>query len=569
MIKKPRNISIGVNEPVTIPVGLAAGLQHTFAMSSTLVMASLIVGASGESSYLTHELIRMTMIVVGLGTILQSITRGPVGSGYLCPSVPGPGFLPASILAAKTGGLSLVFGMLLLSGAVQILLSRVVQRLRTVLPPPVTGVIIAMVGMSLVPIGVSFLTGLDVHDIDSGPPEVMLGIGTLAVMYGFTVWGGRYLRPFSVLLAILVGYAAALVFDLFPASSDAVWQRAEFVGVPRFHAPWDLSFDVALIIPFLIAGLVPSVKAIGVLTTCQKINDANWSAVDMKSLRGGLLASGISVIFAGLLGGMGPAASSSNVGLSLATGITSRMVGFFAGSLFILFAFSPQIATVFVLMPAPVKGAVLIYVACFMIVSGMEMIMSSVVNVRTIFIVGTSIVAGLSIDFVPQLYARAPVELHAFTGSPLAFATVVAIVLNLVLRIGVTRRADLEIDLGKLVISDVTEFMERCGSDWGLRRALLKRASDALVEVVDVALAGRDDHKVRIDARFDQVTLDLHVHYHGDPIVLPDRPPHPDELTNDAKGLAELSGYLIGRAATEFRQHQKGEEQLLHLRFAQ
>ncbi|MEM7444701.1 MAG: solute carrier family 23 protein [Pseudomonadota bacterium] len=568
MDHKPKNISIGVDEPVKPHVALVMGLQHSFAMSSTLVMAAVIVGAAGAAVADTQQLIRITMIVLGIATILQSLRRGPIGCGYLCPGVAGPGYLPASTLAASTGGISAIFGMLVIAGLFQMVIARFVNRLRAVMPPEVTGVIIAMVGISLIPVGVSLMAGYDHHDETADPLEAAVSVATIAIMYVLTIWGGQHLRTYSVLIGIVVGYLGALAVGVIPADSLQRWREAAWVGLPQFHAPWRLSFDMTLLVPFLIAGLAAAVKTIGVVSTCQRINDSSWSAPDMGSVRGGVFANGLSTILAGLAGGMAPSVSSSNVGLSLASGITSRWIGYSAGGLFILMAFSPLVTTVFVTMPAPVKGAILVYVACFIIVAGLQLVLAHHVSPRTTLIVGTSIIAGLSVDFLPEIYDRLPVWLHAFTHSPLAFATVVAIGLNLVFRIGIARRASLTIDLDHLDIDEVARFLNRCGADWGLRPDMVRQAIPTISDVLDVALADYQDRNVRLDARFDRTYLDLYLHYQGPPLEVPDDAPDPDDLAKDNSQLTRLSGYFVRLSATEVRQFGKGQNQVLNIRFA-
>jgi len=568
MKRKPDNIAIGVDEPVRPHIALVMGLQHSFAMSSTLVMAAVIAGAAGVGLATTHDLIRITMIVLGVATILQSLKRGPVGAGVLCPGVAGPGFLPASTLAASTGGLSLVFGMIIAAGVFQVILSRFVNRLRVLMPPEVTGVIIAMVGISLIPVGVSFMAGYDAHDQEANPTEAAIGLATIAVMYLLTIWGGHRFRTYAVLVGIVFGYSASVLFQIMPQASLNLWEQASWVGLPHIHVPWDLKFDIGLLIPFLIAGLAASVKAIGVVSTCQRINDSTWAAPEMKSVGGGLLANGLSTILAGLVGAMAPSTSSSNVGLSLASGITSRWLGFAAGGLFALMAFSPLLTTVFVTMPAPVKGAILVYVACYVIVSGLQLVMAHHVSPRTILIVGTSIIAGLSVDFLPEIYNKLPVAVHAFTHSPLALATIVAIGLNLAFHIGIARHASMDVDLDNLDIEKIADFLKKCEKDWGLRPEMVRQVIPTVSEVLDVALANHEDRKVHLEARFDRTYLDIFLHYRGSPIALPEGPPNPDDLADDESHLSSLSGYFIRIAATEVRNSSKGQEQTLNIRFA-
>ncbi|MCG8543976.1 MAG: xanthine permease, partial [Alphaproteobacteria bacterium] len=349
---------------------------------------------------MAHELVRLSMIAAGIGTILQSLKHGPVGSGYLCPNTIGAPFIPASVLAAKSGGLSMVFGLICITGVFQAVLSRFVHKLRAVLPPEVTGVIVSMVGISLVPVGVSNLAGAAGGDITSEMHEVGLGLFTLFVMVALTIWGRGKLHLFSVLIGIAVGYALEIAFGL-GVDYKLLTADLEFFALPTPHLPTNLALDPALLIPFLIAGLASLIKCVGDLSTAQKINDATWVTPDMKSIRGGVLANALAVVSAGLIGGMAQSTSSSNVGVSLATGVTSRYIGFSTGAIFIVCAFFPIFSLVFVAMSDPVKGAILIYVACFMIVSGLQLIMTRLLDARKIFVVGVAITAGLSVDMLP------------------------------------------------------------------------------------------------------------------------------------------------------------------------
>jgi NCS2 family nucleobase:cation symporter-2 len=128
--------------------------------------------------------------------------------------------------------------------------------------------------------------------------------------------------------------------------------------------------------------------------------------------------------------------SASNVSLSSASGATSRVIGFVAGGLFILLGFSPKLSALLSIMPAPVMGAILVFVTSFMIMSGLEIILSSKAEVRRTFVIGISLVFGLSLEVLPDLYAQVDPRLRPLFESPLTFSTVLAVLLNQLLRIG-------------------------------------------------------------------------------------------------------------------------------------
>ncbi|HEV8617451.1 MAG TPA: solute carrier family 23 protein, partial [Methylomirabilota bacterium] len=375
-----------------------------------------------------------SMLATGLGTILQGFPRGPIGSGYLCPSLAGPAFVPASLVAAQTGGLSLVCGMTVLAGLVQVLFSATLRRLRALLPPEVTGVIVLMVGLSLVRLGVTNLIGVFHPDEVAELHEAMVGVLTLGVMVGVTVAGGRALRLYGVLLGIIVGYGAAYaVGGLGPAEIRPVLD-APLLALPRpaiFTGP---VLDVTLLVPFLVAALSSTAKTVGDLTTCQRINDAHWDGPEMHAIQRGTMADALSVVSAGLVGGLGQSTSSSNVGLAVATGITSRRIAFWAGGLFAALGLVPMLAMTVVVMPKPVRGATLVFVACFMIVAGIQLVVTRPFNPRRTFVVGGAIIAGLTVDVLPFVLQGLPRTIRMLASSDIAAATIVAIGLNLLLR---------------------------------------------------------------------------------------------------------------------------------------
>jgi len=147
------------------------------------------------------------------------------------------------------------------------------------------------------------------------------------------------------------------------------------------------------------------------------------------------MADAIAVTACGVFGGVASDTSASNVALSNATGVTSRWLGFAAGGLFMLLGFSPKLSAVLSIMPTPVMGAIIVFVASFMIISGLQIILSSKPDTRKTFVIGIPLIFGLSLQALPELYAQVVPWLRPLFGSALTLATVLAVALNL-LRIG-------------------------------------------------------------------------------------------------------------------------------------
>jgi xanthine/uracil permease len=102
-----------------------------------------------------------------------------------------------------------------------------------------------------------------------------------------------------------------------------------------------------LIIPFLIASFSSELKATGDIATCQRIRDAKWKRIDMKNISAGILVDGMGSVISGILGCFGQSTSSSNVGLSLGTGATSRVIAWSTGIIIIILSFLPKLANIF------------------------------------------------------------------------------------------------------------------------------------------------------------------------------------------------------------------------------
>ena len=316
MPKKPPELVYGVEDKPPLPTCLLLGLQHIFIITIALIFPVVIVRSIGGTPEQAEFFVSMSLLAGGVGTILQALKKKGIGSGYLCPSVCGPSYLPASLLAAQTGGLSLLFGMTAIAGSFEVLLSRIMHRLRALFPTEVTGLVVLMVGIAIIPLVIRNFMGIDATDTVTEIPELIVGFITLGTMVGLNVWSKGKLKLYSVLIGMVFGYICAFLLGVLHAPHIEVFRQAPLVAFPDLeYFGW--SFDFFLLVPFLIAIICSSLKSVGDISTCQKINDVEWKRPDMKNIGGGILSDGLSAIVSGLVGGMGQSTSSSNVGLSI------------------------------------------------------------------------------------------------------------------------------------------------------------------------------------------------------------------------------------------------------------
>ncbi len=563
--KKPASLIYDVEEHPPLPVALVLALQHVVVISVGWIFVVVVISGIGGTAEQAQGVIRMAMIASGVATILQAMTNGPVGSGYLCPFSCGPAYIPASILAGKAGGLPLLMGMTTASGVFEMFFSRIIHKLRVLFPPEVTGLVVAMVGIALIRMGCTRFFGYANGTLDEH--STIIALVTLTVMVTPTIWSKSKLRLYPVLLGLIAGYAAALGFGILKLSQFRAVLAAPLVGLPHRPASGEWTFSVGLLGPFLIASLSSVLKSVGDLTLCQKINDTHWKRTDMKSVAGGILAGSVGTTLAGLIGGVGQSTFSSNVGLSMATGVTSRAIAIPAGSILIGLAFFPKLAAAFSVIPAPVMGAVLVYVACFMILGGLQVMTSRMLDVRRTFAVGIAMIFGLSVDMVPGLYEHMPSVLQPLFSSELSLATVLGVMLNLLFRIGVAKSQTIELSPESDNLDTILTFMEERGGSWGMRKEVEERAAEAIYETVVSVGALQVSSPVSVRVRFDEFKLEVDLAYDGRPIQLPEAPPTAEELSNGEQGLAMLSGYIIRQHADHVRVSSDNRRSRVHLQF--
>jgi xanthine permease XanP len=567
LARKPAQLLYGLEDRPPALVLLALGVQHVVVSSVGWIFVVVIVSAIGGSAAQAADVIRASMIASGVATILQARVRGPVGSGYLCPFSCGPAYIAASVQAGRAGGLPLIFAVTSVMGLFEAGLSRVITRLRALFPPEVTGLVVSMVGIELVGLACPRFAGFRPGQSVLDPRAVVVAVVTLAAMVGPTVWSSGRLRLYPVLLGLTAGYASAAALGVVTWEDLQPALAAPILGWPRIGTPaW--SFNPTIVFAFMIASLSSILKSVGDLTLCQKINDADWTRTEMKPVGGGVLAGGISTGLAGLLGGFGQSTFSSNVGLSIATGATSRVIAWPCGLILVSVAFFPRLAGLFAVMPQPVIGAILVYVACFMILGGIQVLSSRMLDPRKTFVVGIALIFGLSVEMVPGLYADVPAALQPIFSSSLSLATVLVILLNVVMRIGVARRQKLELPARGADHPDaIFRFMNAQGAAWGARREVIYRAIGAMTEFMEsVDALHLTSSAVTMEVSFDEFNLDVEIHYDGRPLELPMARPATDAML-EPEAAAQLSGFMIRRYADRIDCECKGAHCTVRVHF--
>ena len=561
MPKKPPNILYRADEtPPHTVTGLTV-VQQFGLMSINLIYPVLIGREAGGTAHLAGDLVSLAFLVIGVGALLQALPR--VGSGFLCQPVPSAVYLIPSLLAARRGGVPLVLGMTVCAGVLEMALSRALRQLRPLFPPEIAGLVVALTGLTTGAVALRMTLGVNASPAP-GASAAVVSVVTLGTMVALNVWGRGMLRLTCVLVGMIAGYGMTAVLGGFRPADWETLVATPWVKLPGFdHVHW--AFDAGLVIPFAIVAVAAALKVAGNITTCQKLDDADWVRADMTSISRGVLADGVTTTLAGVVGTTGMNSSSPAVGLASATGILSRRIAYVLAPLLVLFAFLPKLGVLFFLMPPAVAGPALLFSATFMFVNGLEIMTSRLLDSRRTFVIGLSIMCGLAIDFLPGAFARFPAWVQPVLVSSIVLGPVMALLLNGLFRLGVRKTQRLVVEPAAVDSASIDAFMEGSGAGWGARRDVIDRASFSLAQSIEVVVDSCEPQgPLDIEASFDEFSLDVRVAYTGPPLELPEQRPSNEEIIASDAGQRRLAGFMLRRHADRVQAvHRAGRSTIL------
>jgi NCS2 family nucleobase:cation symporter-2 len=419
---------------------LLLALQYAVMISIYLIVVVIVLRHARISDEARVSVIGMALVGAAIGAVLQGLPRGPIGSGFLAPPIYSAIYLGPSILAAEKGGLPLIAGMTIFAGLTEILIGLMLDRLRLIFTPVITGLTVFLVGIQLGVVGIGELLDVGHENLRYFHLHVAVSMLTLGIAVALSIWGRGQAKLLCSLIGLSVGLAGAFLVGLITPNMIAIVRSAPLIAFPWPQLTYE--FDPGLAPAFLAAGIAAAVRTVGVVTTCQRINNVAWRRPDMHNIRKGIMADGIACVIGGLLGAPGMNISPSLVGLSKATSATSRMIGFAAAVILGVIALSPKAAALFLMIPPEVAGAILVFTSSIMISSGMEMILSRPMHTRAVYVVGVSTLLALSRIVFPDYFQGLPTFLEKMTGSALAVGLGAAVLLRLFFLFGLRQKAE-------------------------------------------------------------------------------------------------------------------------------
>ncbi|MGS4886359.1 MAG: uracil-xanthine permease family protein [Labrenzia sp.] len=461
------NASIGSPEQLRDPnytpplaKAIPLGIQHVLAMFVSNVTPAIIVAGAAGFGFGSNSpdfpellyLIQMSMLFAGVATLLQTITLGPVGAGL--PIVQGTSFafLPIMIpLVAGKGvdGLAAVFGGVIIGGMFHAVLGLFIGKIRFALPPLVTGLVVTMIGLSLVKVGIQYAAG-GVPAI--GTPEYgsllnwSAALVVIFVTLGLKFYARGMLSVSAVLLGLIAGYIYALMTGMLTFDTIASsWSNASAFALPQ---PFKYGFEIsaAAVIGFCLMGFVSAIETVGDVTGITK-GGAGRDATD-KEISGATYADGLGSTVAGLFGGFPNTSFSQNVGLIAMTGVMSRHVVTCGAIFLIICGLVPKVGGLIRTVPIEVLGGGVIVMFGMVVAAGVSMLSDVNWNRRNMVIFAIALTIGLGLKLEPGALQHMPDTARILLTTGLLPAAAIAIILNLILPDELSEEATEEVSGG-------------------------------------------------------------------------------------------------------------------------
>lgn len=433
---KPKGLIYGLEDRPPLRDTLFAALQHLLAVFVAIITPPLIIaGALKLDLETTGFLVSMSLFVSGLATFVQCRRVGPVGCGLLCIQGTSFSFIGPIISAGLVGGLPAIFGATIAGSVVEMLVSRILKYTRRIITPLVSGIVVTLIGLSLIKVGITACGGGEAAKA-AGTFGAFEHVGlaglVLVLIIFFNRSSNHYLRMSSIVIGLLIGYVVAWMMGI--VNFSALQDFGTFnIPIPFKYG---VSFDWSSIIALGLVYLITAIEAYGDITANSMISGQPVEGEKfMKRASGGILADGVNSMLAGVFNSFPNSIFAQNNGMIQLTGVASRYVGFFIAGMLVLLGLFPVVGLVFSLMPDPVLGGATLLMFGTVAAAGIRIIASQNINRKATLVIAISFSFGLSVELVPEILSQLPETLRNIFSSGITTGGVMAILTNALIQI--------------------------------------------------------------------------------------------------------------------------------------
>ncbi len=383
------------------------GIQHVLAMfAGNITVPIIVAGVFGQTPEQKIFLIQMALFVAGVATIIQTVGYKEIGARL--PIVQGTSFAFIPImLPFKAAGLGAVFTAAFIGGIFQIFIGKVLKPIRHLFPPLVTGIVVLMIGFSLLKVGFMYAGGggwlmNNKPEIFANANHLTVAASVFIVAIFFNLRGKGMASAASILIGIVAGFivAAALGMVNYGKIASAAW----------FAFPMPLQYGIdfvpGAIILMLFMSIVTTIETIGDISATT-MGGAKREATD-KEISGGIMADGVGTAFGAIFNAMPNTSYSQNAGLVAFTGVVSRHVGTIAGIVLVLMGLFPKLGGIIAAMPESVIGGAAIIMFGMIVAAGIKLISRAEMDQRNLLILALSLSFGIGMSLLPDFVKNIP-----------------------------------------------------------------------------------------------------------------------------------------------------------------
>ena len=484
-------------EPDEIPpplMAIGAGFQGAMIIVGGVVLTVVIVAriADQPASYLSWAVFA-ALLICGATTILQAVRVGPVGAGHVLIMGTSGVFIAVCVAALVEGGPSTMASLIIVSSLFQFLLAARLSLLRRIFTPVVSGTVIMLIPVTVMPI--VFDTLKDVPDGASPAAAPTVAIVTLGIIAALVLRAPATWRLWSPVIGIVAGCSAGSFFGLYDVQHVL---EAPWVGVPLSGWPGvDLTPGVefwALLPAFIVVTLIGAIETIGDGVAIQRVSRRSPRATDFRVVQGALNSDGVGNLLSGIAGTLPNTTYSTSISLAEVTGIAARRVGVAIGVIFLALAFFPKFTALLVAIPGPVASAYFIVLLGLLFVQGMRIIVQDGVDYRKATVAGLAFWIG--VGFQNQLVFPALLG-EGFSavllGNGMTSGAIVAIIFMVFMEITSPRRRSLEVALDTDALPMMYEFLRGFATSRGWNAASADRLVLVGEETLSSLLSEADD----------------------------------------------------------------------------
>ena len=499
------------------PHMLAFGLGFQAALlclGGVVLTPAIVIRAAGQSETYLSWAIFMAVVVSGISTILQAVRVGRFGAGHVLIMGTSGAFIAVCVTALTEGGPALLATLIVASALFQFLLAARLSLLRRIITPVVSGTVIALIAVTIVPIVFDMLDDLPANaPAGAAPACAAATVGAIAALALRATGAWRLWAP---MIGIGVGCVVAALFGVYDTDRVAA---AAWIGTPTTAWPgFDVRFDARfwLLLPaFVFVTLVGAIETIGDSVAIQRVSWRTPRATDFRTVQGAVNADGMGNLLSGLAGTVPNTTYSSSLPLAELTGVGARNVGVAIGLVFIGLAFLPKVTALLLAIPGPVVAAYLLVLLALLFIQGMKLVVQDGVDYRKSIIAGLAFWIGLGFQNQLIFAEQLGETWGGLLGNGMTAGGLTAMVLTLFVELTAARRRRLDVPLDAKVLPEIDALLRdlagRLGWNADSTERLCSAGEETLVSLVrqekDAAdVAGR---RLRVVARNDHGTAEL------------------------------------------------------------